>query len=90
MRKVVENLDPQIMELYEENEKLMGQYEEAKQERNALKSVLSYSRQKGLQVEKPTVFGEAKTLKEETGFLDSMCIATNLHHIFAPPSIKQQ
>ncbi|XP_062082504.1 kinesin-like protein KIN-12E [Humulus lupulus] len=41
MNKVVENLEHQLMEMHEENEKLMGLYERAMQERDELKRTLS-------------------------------------------------
>ncbi|XP_057956385.1 kinesin-like protein KIN-12E [Malania oleifera] len=37
MRKVIENLEHQLMEMHEENEKLMGLYENAMQERDEFK-----------------------------------------------------
>ncbi|KAM1342622.1 hypothetical protein ACFX2F_006926 [Malus domestica] len=41
MNKVVENLEHQLADLHEENEKLMGLYERAMQERDELKRVLA-------------------------------------------------
>jgi kinesin family protein 15 len=41
MKRVVENLEHQLMEINEENEKLMGLYERAMQERDELKRMMS-------------------------------------------------
>ncbi|POO01404.1 Kinesin-like protein [Trema orientale] len=41
MNTVVENLEHQLMEMHEENDKLMGLYERAMQERDELKRILS-------------------------------------------------
>jgi kinesin family protein 15 len=41
MKRVVENLEHQLMEINEENEKLLGLYERAMQERDELKRMLS-------------------------------------------------
>ena len=41
MNKVVESLEHQLMEMHEENDKLMGLYERAMQERDELKRMLS-------------------------------------------------
>lgn len=41
MKRVVENLEHQLMDMHEENEKLMGLYEKAMQERDEFKRMLS-------------------------------------------------
>ncbi|XP_022756048.1 kinesin-like protein KIN-12E [Durio zibethinus] len=41
LKKVVDNLEQQLMEMHEENEKLMGLYERAMQERDELKRMFS-------------------------------------------------
>ncbi|GLT44363.1 hypothetical protein SLA2020_182660 [Shorea laevis] len=41
MKKVIENLEQQLMEMHEENEKLMSLYEKAMQERDKFKGILS-------------------------------------------------
>ncbi|TXG73496.1 hypothetical protein EZV62_002075 [Acer yangbiense] len=43
MKKVVENLEHQLMEMHEENEKLLGLYETAMQERDEFKRMISSS-----------------------------------------------
>ncbi|XP_021892636.1 kinesin-like protein KIN-12E [Carica papaya] len=43
MKKVVENLEHQLLDLHEENEKLMGLYERAMQERDEFKRMVSSS-----------------------------------------------
>ncbi|BFG34982.1 hypothetical protein CerSpe_212560 [Prunus speciosa] len=50
MNKVVENLENQLVEMHEENEKLMGLYEGAMQERDELKRVLASGGQKSVTV----------------------------------------
>lgn len=50
MNKVVENLEHQLVEMHEENEKLMGLYEGAMQERDELKRVLASGGQKSVTV----------------------------------------
>lgn len=49
MKKEVENLEHQLMEMHEENEKLMGLYEKAMQERDEFKKILSSGGQKSVE-----------------------------------------
>ncbi|XP_022869345.1 kinesin-like protein KIN-12E isoform X2 [Olea europaea var. sylvestris] len=46
MKKVVESLEHQLMEMHEENDKLLGLYEKAMQERDEFKRVLASGQQK--------------------------------------------
>lgn len=46
MKKELDNLKHQLLEMHEENEKLMGLYEKAMQEKNELKRLFAYNEQK--------------------------------------------
>ncbi|XP_031255912.1 kinesin-like protein KIN-12E [Pistacia vera] len=50
MKKVIENLEHQLMEMHEENEKLLGMYEKAMQERDELRRTISLSGQNSAEV----------------------------------------
>lgn len=61
----VENLEHQLLEMHEENEKLMGLYERAMQERDELKRMLSSGREKS--VESKAEFDLTEKLVEVDG-----------------------
>uniref|UniRef100_A0A5B7BRW2 Putative phragmoplast orienting kinesin 2 isoform X1 n=1 Tax=Davidia involucrata TaxID=16924 RepID=A0A5B7BRW2_DAVIN len=50
MRREVENLEHQLLEMHEENEKLMGLYEKAMQERDEFKRMLSSGGQNSIEI----------------------------------------
>ncbi|KAM7522910.1 hypothetical protein LguiA_012812 [Lonicera macranthoides] len=78
MKKEVENLEHQLMEMHEENEKLMVLYEKAMQERDEFKKILSSDGQKSvenkeefnssggecLNLDESTIFAEEKSQEE--------------------------
>ncbi|BBH05370.1 P-loop containing nucleoside triphosphate hydrolases superfamily protein, partial [Prunus dulcis] len=81
MNKVVENLEHQLVEMHEENEKLMGLYEGAMQERDELKRVLASGGQKSVTVkggfDSPEKLVEVDGGASPTSLEEKNCIGEN-------------
>lgn len=71
MKKVVENLEHQLTEINEENEKLLGLYERAMQERDELKRVLSSCGQRRVETKLEIDFPEKLVEVDDADHIES-------------------